>query len=831
MLDRGSNSSKKEQANGSKKSNGPEGEKGAAKEVYIYYPPNTNDTYHEVLRIKKYDAQETQQNAFNYYMTRVKQFAHIAKIAAIDDVIFEIFVGMLANIRHVDLNIQAFFEDVLPNLYEGMQKDSQHDHQVLWRITQLYESLEICRDNNLQSISHFFDAEIKKLDQVIQRVFDSKETSDKQVVFRLLSKSTTFHRYENSIVEQASVIYHPVIRTALDMEISALFGAPQVSSFIEKLFFSNLRAPEYIKKDEDLATLSMSTHETHLRALINSRHTQSFENIRYCPAVLFFLEGFSKFCLLLCVSYSSVIEYGFFFDSVNTDGNLGKMKLGVIQTWTEFSILELMIAVMAGALFLAEIGQWESNTMERHVPSPKLVTKKSYLEGFIDNFFRDIWNFFDLVSLVLLIVWFGFKVSPTGAAVGKVLLAAAAIPQSLGMLRYFSIQKAMGNLIITVVSMSRELFAFAVIYTVSIYGFGVTLKALFQSKEASDNWYEGFGTITSTGLTLFDATIGQHDFGQMSQENTYIFYFGLFVEMVFLIFTLIILFNLLIAKMTSAYEEKQESALRDWEYARATILRQFLLRGEASPLSMLPAPFNLITAFFYLPHWLWINSEMHGTMLYKTGRRDEHFLRTSEKKCLSIAGTIADLVLCILSCPIMSVLEVMYDIREIINIGLVAVAETHRRKLKNSNDTAHRSTVLLALVQTALLLTSHVLLVILISPGTYLYYTFRHFAAVATTRVYLQFESKTDDNLIIVYPSKPVPQVARRDIHRDFFQGVFIRSCVYSQDYLHEHPIICRAICKSVAGTHTEETFQSQTGEAVFGVSGDENKRYLGKRY
>jgi len=442
------------------------------------------------------------------------------------------------------------------------------------------------------------------------------------------------------------------------------------------------------------------------------------------------------------------------------------------------------------------------------------------------NFSSDIWNFFDLISLSLMFIWFAYKLTPNGGLTGKTLLAAAAIPQSLGMLRYFSIQKAMGNLVITVISMSRELFAFAIIYIVSIFGFGVTLKALFQTKDASDNWYEGFGTITSTGLTLFDATIGQHDFGQMGQENVYVFYFGLFIEISFLVFTLIILFNLLIAKMTSAYEEKQESALRDWEYARATILRQFLLRGESSPLSMLPPPFNLITAALYPFHWGFINCTMHGRCFHNMGPPTEPKARTADKKCLSLAGVAADMVLCFISAPVMAIAEVVFDVSEMYNIGwktLEEVEDMRRCSLKQSF-----KTYVCNWVSAWMLLISHILMVIIASPLTYLYYVGRHFQAVVYARVHLQFESKITDNLVIEYASKPSAQDVREDLEQDKFTGLIVRSAFHSTEYLHPNPVFCQAICKSASATHEmDDTFKSQTGFCVE-YGHDDNKRVFG---
>ena len=86
----------------------------------------------------------------------------------------------------------------------------------------------------------------------------------------------------------------------------------------------------------------------------------------------------------------------------------------------------------------------------------------------------------------------------------------------------------------------------------------------------------GMSTVTSSVLSLFDATLGQHDYEADMPEgpNNPAFYVGLVIQVVFLIFTMVILFNLLIAKMSTTYEHRQESANRDWEFSRATLMKQ-----------------------------------------------------------------------------------------------------------------------------------------------------------------------------------------------------------------------------------------------------------------
>ena len=96
----------------------------------------------------------------------------------------------------------------------------------------------------------------------------------------------------------------------------------------------------------------------------------------------------------------------------------------------------------------------------------------------------------------------------------------------------------MGNLVITVISMSKDLLAFAIVYMVSIFGFGVAMKAMFQNDTERNVVFPraGMSTVTSSVLSLFDATLGQHDYeGDMPDPSNPAFYVGLIIQIVFLI--------------------------------------------------------------------------------------------------------------------------------------------------------------------------------------------------------------------------------------------------------------------------------------------------------
>ena len=215
-----------------------------------------------------------------------------------------------------------------------------------------------------------------------------------------------------------------------------------------------------------------------------------------------------------------------------------------------------------------------------------------------------------MVTLFLLGSWIILKSYISTAAHAKTVLSISAITNSLALLRYASIEKELGNLVGTVISMSWDLFAFAVVYVIVAFGFGVALRAMFQHDDASD-MYSGFRSSLSTALTLFDATVSGESEHAVISSNNPAFEIGLIIEITFLVLTAIILLNLLIAKMSFIYEKNQESSSRDWQFGRAKIVKRFLLVGESCPLNMLPVPLNLLTTLLAPAHYGWINITMY----------------------------------------------------------------------------------------------------------------------------------------------------------------------------------------------------------------------------
>ena len=67
----------------------------------------------------------------------------------------------------------------------------------------------------------------------------------------------------------------------------------------------------------------------------------------------------------------------------------------------------------------------------------------------------DVWNALDVVTLVLLLLWFACRLSAPHHAVARGFLAVSAVPMSLSLLRFLSTFQYLGQLVIIIFAMSQ----------------------------------------------------------------------------------------------------------------------------------------------------------------------------------------------------------------------------------------------------------------------------------------------------------------------------------------------------------------------------------------
>jgi len=144
------------------------------------------------------------------------------------------------------------------------------------------------------------------------------------------------------------------------------------------------------------------------------------------------------------------------------------------------------------------------------------------------------------------ILWFIVRVlvSSEYFSVARVILSLVSIPLSFGLLRYVSIYKPLGELVLLIRAMAGELINFFIIYVISILGFGITFYGLFY------NLNDSYSTAGYTFLTLLQNTLVNFDFTAFQTSSDVVNILGICLLVVFLVFTAVILMNLLIAQMS-----------------------------------------------------------------------------------------------------------------------------------------------------------------------------------------------------------------------------------------------------------------------------------------
>lgn len=647
--------------------------------LFLSTPPNQPAGDERTLLVEVLEEKNlgvVMQNAMDHYMSRLDLFGRIAKLSVSNDETFLSFCAIIRNTRIY--NAVGFCDLVLKQFYFGLRDNMEQDESMVYKVVTMIDTLTAAKGNNADADRHFYAEEISQLEELLVKIFQAKELSLEANVNRVITNSESSIPHQNDAVDMAFAFNSHIMKRALELEITSFFGLPQIAACIDKILNSNLMSPVLPQFPEEKNIFSVPDV---MYKQIKERFTAGSERIRYSPIAMFFFECISKLFFLWMVCWVAINDYGVLYADPEEPA----------YDPLTYTFNDQVIIVILVTSVLRELGEFEGNTMQE-VSKVDIVERSTVFESILSetyqHFFSNVWNFLDLCSLILVALWAVFKQYEDYTDTARAFLSCAAIPLSLSILRYAAIEKSMGNLVITVISMTRDFYSFAVVFVVCILGFGVFFRSLFQhdhiAAEEDESNVEGYSTSSSSLLTLLDGAFGQHDYGQMDKDSPY-FYIGVALQVVYIILTMVILFNLLIAKMSTTYANSEEKALEEWEYSRATIVEQFLLVGEASPLSALPAPLNLITTLFYLPHYLNINLTMYGTYfrtnqfylwhedtgkgtevkIPATDLTSEEREELSEKEVTSISGTVADYVLAIITAPLIGLVEISSDIAHI----------------------------------------------------------------------------------------------------------------------------------------------------------------------
>jgi len=315
------------------------------------------------------------------------------------------------------------------------------------------------------------------------------------------------------IVRQAWAFTAGPLKLCLEHELTGLLGTAPMSHHITTVFWTSLKP-------------SRCRVVRHVRDLLQLR--SGCLTFRHRPVFMFFFECLMAGVYLFLVA--SVAAEAPRCTVAPAGGDAGVCTLATAAAaagkdggGTPFNAREWSIVVMLWTSMLYDAG----DLLDR---------------GSLRALSLHIWDVADALRTVLVLLWLFYR-ARAGAGVedGTVFLAISAVPMSLSLLRFLSIFPALGRLVVMIIGMVKELGAFFVLFLVFVLGFGIAFHSLFRD-------LDGFRSTGATVLTLFDAALGGHEF-QPFRGHTYEDV-GVAVMIVYVVFVVIILLNLIIARMT-----------------------------------------------------------------------------------------------------------------------------------------------------------------------------------------------------------------------------------------------------------------------------------------
>lgn len=440
---------------------------------------------------------------------------------------------------------------------------------ILWYIA--FARAATCHPNESSDLMVFAN----KLRHMIDEIFNC-DCMDKPVnVQRMLNPDTHISRRESLLKYQMlSLRKGGVLDLCLQHKCMCLFSKQQVSGFIDRIFWlpSTLElSPQFernLDKESYREIQPAVPHQTSLQTVdlvfrmlrvipLNDELLRLSYSVRSCPGLRFYSEAVSRAIVVMHVGYIGAFLYP---DHCPTDFSSSSCDLSLSRP-------EMSLLLLVTSMLVYETGE--------------------ILEGGWKGYISDGWNLFDLSGIACLVLWGVLRGDNLSFA--RIFLALAAIPLSLGMLRFLAVVPSLGLTVSTAGAMLNVLPPFFLVYLLSAGGFGIFFTSLFPSSSV-------FSCAGSTVLTVFSYALSDFDFSVFDSSSKWVNSLGQGVLIVYLLFVAVLLINLLIAKMSSAYEVIDQLAGEVWAFAKCKTVTRHLLLKERHVFCMLLPPFNLLTA-------------------------------------------------------------------------------------------------------------------------------------------------------------------------------------------------------------------------------------------
>ncbi|KAL4833984.1 hypothetical protein H8958_014179 [Nasalis larvatus] len=220
-------------------------------------------------------------------------------------------------------------------------------------------------------------------------------------------------------------------------------------------------------------------------------------------------------------------------------------------------------------------------------------------------YFSDFWNKLDVGAILLFVAGLTYRLIPATLYPGRVILSLDFILFCLRLMHIFTVSKTLGPKIIIVKRMMKDVFFFLFLLAVWVVSFGVAKQAILIHNERRVDWLFR-GAVYHSYLTIFGQIPGYIDGVNFNPEHcspngtdpykpkcpesdvtqqrpAFPEWLTVLLLCLYLLFTNILLLNLLIAMFNYTFQQVQEHTDQIWKFQRHDLIEEYHSRPAAPP--------------------------------------------------------------------------------------------------------------------------------------------------------------------------------------------------------------------------------------------------------
>ncbi|KAM6258365.1 transient receptor potential cation channel subfamily M member 2 isoform 1-T2 [Porphyrio hochstetteri] len=220
-------------------------------------------------------------------------------------------------------------------------------------------------------------------------------------------------------------------------------------------------------------------------------------------------------------------------------------------------------------------------------------------------YFKDFWNKLDICAILVFMAGLTCRLIPSTLYPGRIILSLAFIIFCLRLMHIFTVSKTLGPKIIIVKRMLKDVFFFLFLLAVWVVSFGVAKQAILIHNEERVEWLFR-GVVYHSYLTIFGQIPSYIDgvnfnIDQCSPNGTDPYkpkcpetnednkkpifpeWLTVILLCLYLLFTNILLLNLLIAMFNYTFQQVQEHTDQIWKFQRHDLIEEYHGRPPAPP--------------------------------------------------------------------------------------------------------------------------------------------------------------------------------------------------------------------------------------------------------